>query len=147
MRSFAAGFGRWSKPYWEWSAKPQAASMRSSLRKKVHLHIVVMDLSLPRLSGLDTITELRLRSPNLAISRPGHLPKRQLAPASADVGALAPSGIDSIYGLYTRMASGVMGVLWRCSADCGMVLALGVPDKIAGQQGSYTGARVWTEFG
>ena len=56
-----------SKPYWEVVGEAASGLDAIQLAEEVRPHIVVMDLSLPRLSGLDTITELRLRSPNLAI--------------------------------------------------------------------------------
>ena len=56
-----------SKPYWEVVGEADCGVDAIELAEQLRPHIVVMDLSLPRLSGLDTMAEMRLRLPNLAI--------------------------------------------------------------------------------
>ena len=56
-----------SKPYWEVVGEADCGVDAIELAEQLRPHIVVMDLSLPRLSGLDTMAELRLRLPNLAV--------------------------------------------------------------------------------
>ena len=56
-----------SKPYWEVVGEADCGVDAIQLAEQLRPHIVVMDLSLPRLSGLDTLAELRLRQPNLAV--------------------------------------------------------------------------------
>ena len=56
-----------SKPDWEVVGEADCGVDAIRLAEDVRPHIVVMDLSLPRLSGLDTLAELRLRLPKLAV--------------------------------------------------------------------------------
>jgi len=56
-----------SKPYWEVVGEADSGIDAIQLVEDLRPHIVVIDLSLPRLGGLDTIIEMRLRQPNLAI--------------------------------------------------------------------------------
>ena len=56
-----------SKPYWEVVGEADCGVDAIQLAEEVRPHIAVMDLSLPRLSGLDAMAEMRLRLPNLAV--------------------------------------------------------------------------------
>lgn len=56
-----------SRPDWVVVGEADNGIDAIGLAEEVQPHIVVMDLSLPRLGGLDVMTELRLRLPNVAI--------------------------------------------------------------------------------
>ena len=56
-----------SKPDWEVVGEADCGVDAIQLVEELRPHVVVMDLSLPRLSGQDTMIEMRLRLPNLAV--------------------------------------------------------------------------------
>ena len=61
-------------------------------------------------------------------------------------------GIDRIYGAYTILASGVIGLLWRCSVQSLPVGCRrpsskpGAPDKALRKRSKHFEDAIWTEF-